>query len=297
MTVPELDTEDEEAVTDRGRGRLVIAAAAAAVVAFLLLAYFGGALLASATEKNDAESKLKATFGHRSQLSDVLTEDPARTYNPGSSDFNPKQGKTAFDDYLGKLNHALAVNRDDQAALNAVDGRIQSRRWLTSIRNSDLERQHRRIQDALAALSDADQELHILKDQVTYLSTLFDALIEFQRATELIQADDINGAIVASDSSDKKMQKALGLSRTGNLPPPFVNFTNNLRVLVGDMRDLLAAIKRRDSTSAEQTVSRMDNDFQLLSSFNQAAYERFEDGLLKPFHDGYLSKLDKAESG
>jgi hypothetical protein len=284
-------------VTQPRPGKLAVVAVIAAVLGFLVVAYFAGALVASATEKDDAESKLRSVFSHRSEVGDALSEDPARTYNPGSSDFNPANGKSVFDGYLAKVNRARATNRSDESGLRATDDRIQSRRWLTAMRNSELDRQHRRLQDALSGLKDADQELEILKDQVTYFSTLFDALIDFQHSVELLQTEDLSGAIKASESSDKKMQKALTISRSGNVPPPFLTFTNNLRVVVGDMRDLLAAANRNDTAAAQQTASRMDEDLERLSGFNQGAYERFEDALLKPFHDDYVSKLDKAQSG
>jgi hypothetical protein len=258
------------------------------------VAYFASVARVS-SQHAAAVSTLESARKHNNAVHSALT-DPALKGQLSSAN-STRDVKAAMDDYRAQLGGSIRTVEGDSASLKAQLVQLKSAEQdpIAFAGRSQLSSDRSRVEAAAHAFDSADKFLTIIDTQMRSLTTILQAMVEFDNVAQFVQARDISGGLALVPQLRQQVQDAATLARGDNIPPQLKALAEVLTRAVDHLNQALAALQKNDAATAAAMGSALQADGNAAdASYDPSAFDAFEHKLLDPYKSAYEVQMRKA---
>jgi len=279
---------------NRGTTALIVGAA------FLVLVLGGAAFyLASVARVNSqhaaAVSALESARKHNNAVHDALTNPVLK--GQLSSATGVREVKAAMDDYRAQMGGSIRTVESESVSLKAQLTQLRSAEQdpLTLAGRSQLSRDRSRVEAATQAFDSAGKFLTTVDNQMRSLTTILQALVEFDNVARFVQARDYSGGAALVPQLRQQVQDAVALAGAANIPPPLKALAEVLTRAVDHLNQGMAALQKGDGPTVSAMGAALEADGQAAdATYDKAAFDAFEHKVLDPYKQAYETQMLKA---
>jgi hypothetical protein len=281
-------------MSNRRNPALILGAAVLVTVLAGALLYFASAARVS-SQHAAALSVLESARKHNNGVYKALTNPALKGELSTAS--GARQVKAAMDDYRAQLGGSIRTVESDSASLKDQQAQLQSATHdpLAFAGRSQLSRDQVRVEAAAQAFESAGKFLSTVDSQMRSLTTLLQALVEFDDVARFVQARDFSGGLALVPQLRQQVQDAGTLARGDSIPPQLKALADVLTRAVDHLNQALTALQKNDAATAAAMGAALQADGQAAdATYDQAAFDAFEHKLLDPYKSTYEAKMRKA---
>ena len=275
------------------QGRRLLIVGAIAMVFLVMIGYVVAGAAAAGGPVGRADAALRATFDHQDRVVASLSENPFKNLDFKSNTPDIATAKTALAAYEHRLASATALVTTDRAALQRIRLDLHGS-ILTLPERAAIDRDHRRVDAALAGLASARDGLAILEKESAFAAPFLDALAGF---LALGNATDLAGVQAQLPGTGASLQMAVDLAKPPAVPAELGPMLTAMQQAVTDLRAMVAAAQANDQAAFSTASAALDADVKAMTGFDQTALDQADQLRFQPMIDSYNSQMKIAAGG
>ena len=277
------------AATETGRkrsGRRWLIIGGIAIIFLLIIGYVvGGAALAGGPVAR-ADSALHAALSHNNDMVDSFNNDPFKGLDLKSDNPDIPAAKAAVATDKQKLAKWQALVSSDRATLQQVRPDLKST-ILTLPEQGTLDRQRKRVDAALSALTTAQKGIDLYTKEFAFFDPFLEAMAGFEAIGKAGTANDLAGIKAQLPGTGANMQKAIDLAQPPAVPAELAPALKGIQQLVNDLKALVAAVDAHDAAGAQKADAALEADGAALDKYDWTAAETASKAIFQPLIDAY----------
>jgi hypothetical protein len=266
----------------------------AVIVVAVPIAYLTFGVLNVDTDKTQARRALQSGAGHTDQITESFVG--PNVGGPITTAQNIETARQVIAGYGSNLGGVNARLDSDLAALRAVDDslKLDMLNPLLWRDKSELADQRGRVEALITGLNSASSGIGIIEAQAAALVALLDVFDSMYTIAPYIARRDANGALTHYSTLDQNMQILIAAIGGAKVSPEFVKSVDDLKVLIGDFKQLLEAVQYRNVGLVDSTLPKVQADITTADNDHILDWNSFERNLLQPYVDRYNSGVKAA---
>lgn len=296
MVIPAPPTAQPPGVKRASRLRSgIVAVVLVAIIVMGIIGYVAAGIAYAAVRIGSADRALNTVVSHQNNLNTTFKE--INTELGGlttSSSFNPLDARSLVDKSVANSQSAGNTINQDDASLADASRHLNDLRWLTTVSQSNLNKESARITHARKALSSART---IAVDRVQdghFWQSVFDVLADLDTVGSRTSAGDIPAAQTALTSMKAHIEKANQLASAPGLPSELHDLMVEFQTYATDFGKMLDAAQANDDAGVATYETNVQNDATKISNINLDTITTKIDAFYKPLIDAFNSEMSAA---